>query len=72
MAALTDQQLLEATREAIDALTLGGVTSYAIGNRQVTKHNLPELWAQVERLESRIRRASAGGMFGVSRFMEPR
>ncbi len=60
MAALSDSALLTATREAIDALTTGRVSSYSLAGRTYTKLNLDELWGQVDRLEKRIRRASKG------------
>lgn len=59
--ALTDEQLLTATREAIDALVQGGASSYTLNGRTVTKVDLPALRDTVEWLESRIARASGSG-----------
>lgn len=70
MASKTDAELLESTREAIDALTTGGVESYSLNGRSVTKLNLKELWDQVTTLEKRISRTS-NGMFGVAEFQDP-
>lgn len=62
--AKSDQELLTATREAIDALTTGNVQSYSLNGQQFTRLQLPQLWDQVERLEARVARASRG-RFGV-------
>ena len=58
--AKSDQQLLTATREAIDALTTGNVQSYSLNGQQFTRLQLPQLWEQVEVLEKRIARSSRG------------
>ncbi len=68
--ALTDAQLLAATREAIDALTTGGAASYTVAGRSVTKIDLPALWRQVDILEARVERAAGGGRASVVRFGE--
>ena len=41
-------------RAAIAELTTGKVKAYAIGNRQVTYHDLPELLAALGRIEARL------------------
>jgi hypothetical protein len=72
MASLSDAALLEQTRLAIDALTSGGAASYSINGRSVTKNDLDKLWQQVNRLEARIRAATAGGSATVVRFQSAR
>jgi len=71
--AMTDAQLYAETRKAIDALTTGGVNSYSLNGRSVTKLDLDELWQQAERLELRMARAEPGrgGMFRVGTFRRP-
>lgn len=68
--ALTDAQLLEQTRLAIDALTTGGAAAYTVAGRSVTKLDLPNLWTQVARLERRIASVLRGGAMPV-RFGNP-
>lgn len=70
MAALTDAELLVATREAIDALTANPRKSFTVAGRTVVYADLAELWKQVSRLERRIASASRGGSgrTGVIRF----
>lgn len=64
MEPLTDRQLLDETRRAIDAITSGRVSSYTLPNGQsVTKLDVPMLWQQVSRLERRIKSRSGRTIF---------
>ena len=67
MAALTDTQLLTATREAIDALTAKGAAAYTINGRSYTALDLNTLWAQVNRLERRLAQTNGKGRSAVAR-----
>lgn len=67
MSTPTDKQLLDATIEAIHALTVGGLSAYSINGRSVTKQDLATLWDQREKLERRIARASRP-IFGRASF----
>jgi len=68
--ALTDADLLAATRTAIDALTTGGASAYTLNGRSVTKLDLEALWRQVGILERRVA-AAAGGGASVAQFGGP-
>lgn len=63
--ALTDAQLLTATREAIDALTTGGLSSYALNGRTYTMVDLDALWKQVSLLERRIASSASSRRFAL-------
>ncbi len=63
---MTDVQLLEQTRLAIDALTTGGASMYKIAGREMIKIDLPVLWQSVAILERRIGRSTGGGAAGVT------
>lgn len=67
MAALSDSELLTATREAIDSLTTGRFQSVTINQRTFTRLQLDELWKQVGILERRIARSDKG-ISSVSKF----
>jgi len=69
--AMTDLELLTATREAIEALTVKGASSYAINGRSFTALDLDTLWCQVDRLERRVARAAGRKRPAVIRFREP-
>lgn len=69
--AKTDSELLEETRNAIDALTAGKVSSYTINGQSYTRMSLKRLWEQVEILEGRIER-SKRGRFAVGVHRRPR
>jgi hypothetical protein len=68
---LTDTGLLKATRQAIAQITLTG-TARAINGRSLTTANLPDLWAQVRNLESRIGAADGTGTVAYVQFNDPR
>lgn len=64
MEPLTDQQLLDETRRAIDAITSGRVHSYTLPNGQsATKLDVPLMWQQVSQLEQRIKSKSGRTIF---------
>lgn len=46
--------LLEKTKEAYLALLDGGVQSYSIGSRSLTKFDLPDLWDKIKEYEDEI------------------
>ena len=71
MAAMTDLELLAATREAIDALTVKGAAAYTINGRSYTALDLNTLWAQVNRLERRLAQTNGRGRAAVARFRSP-
>jgi hypothetical protein len=70
MSAVTDQQMLDAINSAILALVTGGVASYGIAGRQLTKLPLAELQKMKAEYEVRVLRASSGS-FSVGTFRNP-
>lgn len=56
----TTQSLLDAVNAAIDALLSGGVSSYSIGSRSVTKLDLGELIATRDKLQNQLSRETNG------------
>lgn len=48
------QKALDQARKAYLALLEGGVKSYAIGSRNLTKFDLPELSAEIAALEKEV------------------
>jgi hypothetical protein len=56
----TTASLLAAVEAAIEALLNGGVESYSIGSRSVTKLDLAELFAQREKLQNQVNRETGG------------
>lgn len=60
-ASYTDEELLELSREAIASLMAGG-QRYRIGSREYQFADLGALREQVEWLEKRIARTTAGGL----------
>ncbi len=65
--AMSDEQLLELTRTAIEKLTVGGLTSWTQEGHQFTRINLDSYWRQVETLEKRIARFKRGRFAHVRR-----
>lgn len=65
MATYTNTQILEATREAIYNLTVGGVQSYTILNRTVTKLDLKELRDQEAYYQKLVNQENGNGIFSV-------
>ena len=71
--ALSASSLLSQVESAIEALLTGGASSYAIGNRSVTKLDLADLFEQRRILQSEVdRESSGGGMFRVAKLRRPR
>jgi hypothetical protein len=68
--ALTNQQLLDAIETAISSILEGGVASYQVNGRAVTKLDLPMLLAQRTQLLLAVQRESTG-MFVASQFRRP-
>jgi hypothetical protein len=62
----TPQTLLAAVEAAIEALLTGGASSYSIGNRSVTKHDLGDLFEQRRMLQLEVDR-EANGMFRLAK-----
>lgn len=58
--ALDPSSLLTSVESAITALLTGGHSSYSIGNRSVTKLDLPDLFEQRRLLQQEVSRASSG------------
>lgn len=65
--ALTAQQELDLIQDAIQAVLLGGHTSYSIGGRSVSKLDLPSLFAREDILLKRVARENAGGVFRLAK-----
>lgn len=61
----TDSEMLDAVKTAIYQLTLGGVQSYTINGRTVTRMNLTELRTLRQDLELRVAQAAGGHDTGV-------
>ena len=61
------QALLTAVESAITALLSGGVESYSIGNRSVTKLDLKSLLEERRLLQSEVARSSGSGAFSFAR-----
>jgi hypothetical protein len=62
---MTTQQLLDQVRAAISALLTGGASSYSIGSRTVTKHNIKELYELEKDLAIRVTRETGSGAFSL-------
>ena len=58
----TYASLLALIDSAIEALLTGGASSYSIGNRSVTKLDLPALMEERRQLLSAVDRESNGGI----------
>tara|TARA_R110000823_G_scaffold78907_2_gene179864 strand:+ start:2854 stop:3069 length:216 start_codon:yes stop_codon:yes gene_type:complete len=64
----TPATLLAQIDTAIEALLVGGASSYSIGSRSVTSLDLPTLFEQRRLLQSEVDRESGGGMFRLAKF----
>ena len=64
----TPATLLAQIDTAIEALLVGGASSYSIGSRSVTSLDLPTLFAQRRLLQTEVDRESGGGMFRLAKF----
>lgn len=58
----TASSLLAQIDAAIEALLTGGASSYSIGNRNVTKLDLGELFEQRNVLQTQVEREAGGGL----------
>lgn len=58
----TAASLLALIDSAIEALLTGGVESYSIGSRSVTKLDLADLFAQRNLLQSQVERENSSGI----------
>jgi len=70
--ALSTAQELAQVQEAIQALTLGGHTSYSIGGRSVSKLSLESLQIRERELIKRLAEESRGSIFSVAKFSRVR
>jgi hypothetical protein len=61
----TDAELLLLTRKAIADILVAG-QAYGINGRNLTRADLPELWATVNTLESRITSSGSNGDGGTA------
>ena len=61
----TAATLLALIDAAIEALLTGGASSYAIGNRSVTKLDLPALMAERRQLLREVERSGSSGAFSL-------
>jgi len=59
---MSASQSLARIEAAIAALEEGGVQSYSLGSRQVTKLNLGELYAERRQLKTEVHREAGGGI----------
>ena len=59
--------LLTQIEAAITALLSGGASSYSIGNRSVTKIDLPALMQERRLLQFEVSRASGSGAFSLGK-----
>jgi len=66
----TDAELLVLTRAAIAQITVHG-QSYAMGDRSLTRADLPALWEQVRMLEARIGAATSRSRSNVVSLQRP-
>lgn len=64
MAAPTDQDILDALRGAYLSLATGGVLSYTIYGRTVTKHQIKDIQEAIVFFERRIDAATQPGIGG--------
>lgn len=48
------KEALERLYDAYKQLSSGGVKSYLIDDRQLTRYNLPDIWEQIKALEAEI------------------
>jgi hypothetical protein len=64
----TPATLLAQIDTAIEALLVGGASSYSIGSRTVTALDLSTLLEQRRLLQSEVDRESGGGMFRLAKF----
>lgn len=69
---MSDAELLDIINTAISDLLSKGASSYSIAGRSVTYQDLGMLMEQRDRLQSKVNRAAAGGMFRVAKFQRPR
>lgn len=70
--ALSTAQELNLVQEAIQALTIGGHSSYSIGGRSVTKLSLGELQSREKELIARLAQENRGSIFSVAKMSKPR
>lgn len=63
----TAASLLALIDAAIEALVTSGASSYSIGDRSVTKHDLPSLFAERRMLQAEAARESRGGAFTLAK-----
>jgi hypothetical protein len=63
----TSAELLTLVDAAIEALLTGGASSYSIGNRSVTKLDLPTLFTQRNQLQFQVQRESGGSAFSLAK-----
>ena len=59
--------LLTQIDAAIEALLTGGASSYSLGSRSVTKHDLGMLFDQRRMLQNEVSRESGGGAFRLAK-----
>jgi hypothetical protein len=62
MALADEKAYLKALLEQRTAIATGGLASYTVPGRSVTKLSLSEINAEIQRTESRIARMSGGGV----------
>lgn len=60
-------ELLALIDSAIDALLTGGASSYSIGNRSVTKLDLPALMTERRMLLTQVQRETGSGGISLAR-----
>lgn len=60
--------LLAQIDAAIEALLVGGASSYSIGARSVTKLDLKQLFDERRMLQGEVARESSGGAFHLAKF----
>jgi hypothetical protein len=65
--ALDAAALLSSVESAITAI-IGGASSYSIGARTVTHHDLQTLFEERRMLLAEVSRSSGGGMFRLAKF----
>lgn len=59
--------LLTQIEAAIEALLIGGASSYSIGNRSVTKLDLKSLFEERRMLQTEVQRSTGSGVFSLAK-----
>ena len=63
----TAASLLVLIDAAIEAIVVGGASSYSIGARSVSKLDLPALFAERRQLQAEVERDASGGAFSLAK-----